>query len=398
MASPLGLTIKSKLQDMQIGDCIPCRYTASTGNTVGNFSELGICTASEIPVAAATTPNGLFYFIKATKDLFVADRVIQSSISWDTLNSGGFVSGKTNCISEVPFLTANTFGSIKVSASSTFGAPYPVYYAFNSNIGDYWFSAETNNAWLKVDFGAKKTISSAKLLTYGTTRYQIKNFRIEGSDDDVNWSTLYTGVGPNTISTWITCKFNRPVEYRYYRVFILDCFISDYIVLQKMVLIGSEHTVRLLTGGTSATDKENEWDKIVAESTLNSKITAGNNSVWNWSGISSWTSTVGSTGSNRVIRGNATASTYNNTTASTTSSATIGFRPIMYVENTALIKYLLESNSNLYTTDGTTVTQVGTAPATSSIFTTNGMSDLTKVNNTVVGQLSDTFKVLMYKG
>ena len=95
MAIPLN--IKTKISDMQIGDAIACRYTASLGR-VGFFSELGECVATEIPVGGAASPDGLFYFIhvgydhKGRKKL-VADRNIQHSISWDTLNNSGIISG-----------------------------------------------------------------------------------------------------------------------------------------------------------------------------------------------------------------------------------------------------------------------------------------------------------------
>ena len=94
---------------MQVGDAIACRYTASS-NSVGVFSELGTCTANEIPVGGSSSPDGLFYFIhvgydhKGRKKL-VADRNIQHSISWDTLNAMGIAHGvNVNLESKLPGL------------------------------------------------------------------------------------------------------------------------------------------------------------------------------------------------------------------------------------------------------------------------------------------------------
>jgi hypothetical protein len=39
MSAPSGLTIKTNIYDMQIGDCIPFRYTATTSNATGAISE-----------------------------------------------------------------------------------------------------------------------------------------------------------------------------------------------------------------------------------------------------------------------------------------------------------------------------------------------------------------------
>ena len=85
---------KTKLEDMQVGDSIACRYTAS-GNTIGKFSELGTCVASEIPYTGAASPNGLFYFIKVDKGTLIADRVIHNTVAWSTLNSGKYIQGKS---------------------------------------------------------------------------------------------------------------------------------------------------------------------------------------------------------------------------------------------------------------------------------------------------------------
>lgn len=87
------LTEKPSIESMEIGDAIPCRYQASRG-AIGTFSELGTANMAEIPVGGSATPNGLFYFIKVDKGLLIADRPIQHSISWNTLNAGGYIEGK----------------------------------------------------------------------------------------------------------------------------------------------------------------------------------------------------------------------------------------------------------------------------------------------------------------
>jgi hypothetical protein len=85
--------IRSTVESMTIGDIIPCRYTAATANTAGYFSDLGTCVATEIPISGTATPDGLFYFIKSDKGLLIADRVVQTGISWDALNANCFIEG-----------------------------------------------------------------------------------------------------------------------------------------------------------------------------------------------------------------------------------------------------------------------------------------------------------------
>jgi hypothetical protein len=56
--------------------------------------------ASTLPVLGSATPDGLFNFIKVDEGLLLADRVIQHSISWDTINNAKFMEGN-------PFLYNN---------------------------------------------------------------------------------------------------------------------------------------------------------------------------------------------------------------------------------------------------------------------------------------------------
>lgn len=86
------LTEKKSLDEMEIGDIISCRYTAQSGSA-GIFSELGACNADEIPVNGTGTPDGLFYFIKVDDNLLIADRVVQTGISWGALNASKFIEG-----------------------------------------------------------------------------------------------------------------------------------------------------------------------------------------------------------------------------------------------------------------------------------------------------------------
>jgi len=87
-----GFSLKTSLSDMAIGDYISCEYTASS-NTAGTFTNLGSATKAEIPTTGTTTPNGTFYFIKADKGTLIADRVIQTGVSWGTLNGEGYIQG-----------------------------------------------------------------------------------------------------------------------------------------------------------------------------------------------------------------------------------------------------------------------------------------------------------------
>lgn len=92
------LTKKFTLDSMEIGDIISCRYTAPISGKVGYFSELGTCNCEGIDKdVSPDTPDGKFYFIKVDDNKLIADRNVQSSISWKELNKN-----KLTCKMDTP--------------------------------------------------------------------------------------------------------------------------------------------------------------------------------------------------------------------------------------------------------------------------------------------------------
>lgn len=88
------MAIQTRLEDMSIGDKIISKYVASSG-VVGAFSELGTSIATPIPATSSSAPNGSFHWIYVADDfkgrkILVAEKNIQHSISWDSLNTAGY--------------------------------------------------------------------------------------------------------------------------------------------------------------------------------------------------------------------------------------------------------------------------------------------------------------------
>ncbi|OME53963.1 hypothetical protein BSK59_15390, partial [Paenibacillus odorifer] len=133
-------SIRTNVKDMEIGDYIICKYFAVSSGAVGVFSEFGTSIATEIPVSGSATPNGSFYLVKVDKGLLVADRVLQVSISWDTLNAGRLIQGVPWDNSIVPAMTSYTAPRGIVSASSEYSG-YPAWYAFDRASTSSWISA-----------------------------------------------------------------------------------------------------------------------------------------------------------------------------------------------------------------------------------------------------------------
>ena len=105
----------TSLDQMQIGDFIKCAYDAPIENVAGYFSQLGKVNPTytlttidengkktteevayeELPtdVPAKSNVSGFFYLLKVDKGTLVADRMVQSYISWEAINKKNYVYG-----------------------------------------------------------------------------------------------------------------------------------------------------------------------------------------------------------------------------------------------------------------------------------------------------------------
>ncbi|MFJ7921354.1 6-hydroxymethylpterin diphosphokinase MptE-like protein [Lysinibacillus fusiformis] len=79
-----------KMEDLKVGKRIRYHYEASLG-AVGEFSKSEVNTSSFLPLTGSKEPNGDFYFIMVDENegekILYADRNVQHSISWDTVNN-----------------------------------------------------------------------------------------------------------------------------------------------------------------------------------------------------------------------------------------------------------------------------------------------------------------------
>lgn len=379
------LTEKTNVKELQTGDVISCEYIA-TANTLGSFQNLGKATKSVIPLLSSNVPNGTFYWVMAGYDYLgrkklVADRNIQHSISWDVLNTSGLMSGAKRIFSN---------GNIALGKTVTgeFNASYPGSNAVDGNSATQALliygnttqeSTTARQRSATIDLIEPKQINEIVIYSgYGFT-----SFDIEVSDDNINFTKIYSG----TMTINSNKKFILPT-YTASRYFSISNIKSDYsgsasLGLSEVELYeGEYYELTIPTGGASATDKDNDWDKIIVESTLNNTIIAGDNNIWNWNGtIGSWTTSTGSTNSTRVRRGyNTGVVTFTNNIASSSVTVNTGFRPMLLVPDSVIIKSLIKDNLGRYIgLDDTVLYNTGTIP-TDEIFQIYGVMDLNLVN------------------
>ncbi|MGM7682852.1 discoidin domain-containing protein [Cytobacillus sp. Hm23] len=401
--------------ELAIGKRIRCHYAAESG-LVGVFSGLGEQTSDLIPPesAAAPSPDGDFYYICVDKDRLgglklIADRNVQTGISWDTLNNVGIASG-----SGLPFkfeqivdIASNEASNYSFSGShvddrvieNLFDQDDETRFGIlNSSLSGY-------PAWVKVDLGRETEIASVELKAGGDiSRYGLKDFEIkvatEDSGDFSTYSTVLKEKNPDdSVKRKYVINSNRRV--RYVVLYILSTYrnVVHYganVILHTFNIyenkyIGHQFTTRLLTGGVSEDDKDNEWDQYITNGDLGGLITPGDEGVWNLNNNDTLTSTTNTYDSHvRTARGGNLSFVSSYFTGMTSS-----FRPVLLIDKILYGKWLIDDGGVIKTINQSSWDTVGEAPPTVEMFNLHGMSDLSVINEEFVNQLSSDQPTLL---
>lgn len=356
------LTEKTKISEMEIGDVISCEYVAAS-NTVGTFSNLGNATKALIPPSSSATPDGSFYFIKVDENLLIADRVVQHSISWNTLFLAKAIENKLIGFNNIPTMTSNTTPSGIVEASSFLENYFP-YEAFNDTLyavgnTDYWH-ANASTGWISYEFTTPKIIKSYAIK--GLTGVELRSpkiFTFEGWNGS-EWTILDNRNIADSYSNMLYFITNNNTAYIKYRINVTQTF-GEMLSIDKIEFYEEIFMVRTPSGGCSyiganglisSTNQNlggfpsfNEWDRYIVNSDLNGKITKEDPNIWNHhrnidtaNGIPmSWCKdSVYNIGTNRITRGRFTqisiSLNYSNLITnldSTTINTGYGFRPVL---------------------------------------------------------------------
>lgn len=360
MATPATTgQLKTKLEDMNIGDYISCDFDY-TRTWDKMFYNLGKAALSELNYTGSLN-SGSFYFVKVDKGLLIADRTLKSSITWDIINSNKYIQSFSwnNTDDLVPTMSSNTLGSIVVSASSEESASYAAWRAFdrlNSADKTRWITNGTTTGWYKIDFG----VNNEKAIIQYTLRADTfptgapKNWTFEASTTgsfageqvvlDTRSGVIFPTSGKIIFNTTNTTK------YRYYRFNITaNGGYASYLEIDEIEFGDIVGKIRSLTGGVSYADANgnssttslnfgawptnNEWDKYITNFPTG-RIQSGKtlDDVFHTSNLASWTqeTPIPAIGANtlRVRRGGSTGVNTFSPIVSSTSSTAQGFRPV----------------------------------------------------------------------
>ena len=106
----------------------------------------------------------------------------------------------------------------------------PASYAIDRLSGFWAANSDAPPHWWKYDFGSgnEQILVQVSIKPWGDgVGYGVKDFNIEGSNDDTNWDVLYTDQHPND-NTLIDYSFTNTTAYRYYRIYLSTTWRTAY--------------------------------------------------------------------------------------------------------------------------------------------------------------------------
>jgi len=186
--------------------------------TLGKYSDA----CDESAIVAVTSPS-------VTTNAATAVSNTAALVHGEVTNTGGATIDKRGFVWDV--LTHSSYGAdlcVGGSASAdTVYSSYPASKAFDDSSTTFWDSA--NSAfphWIKYTLGGEEIANKLRLkprIVSGGNGVSVKNFLLQGSNNDASWTTLLDDASENSID-WQEWTFSNTVSYQYYRLYIEDTY------------------------------------------------------------------------------------------------------------------------------------------------------------------------------
>lgn len=353
--------LRTKVSEMEIGDYIKMYQKQDT--FLAFTSDPSI---AEMPVtgqAVGTTARDKFwYMVKVAKGLLVGDRVTMHTWSWDSMNTSKYIQGLPFDNGNIlPTMTSDILPSGKVTTNVVPIANTDAYKAFDKNGGTYWHStAGVTTGWLAYEFPEPKVIRGYSILPQANyLNRSPKNWTFEGSNDGVTWDMLDDR---NNQTAWVNGVKNnylvgKPGSYKMYRINVTANCGLEYLAIAELEMFDTAGTIRSLTGGVAYVDAEgnrsltdqglggwpanNEWDRYIVNFPTDKiqpgkalddvfhvhKNEDGANLPFTWCQETPSILLPSGANTSRISRGRL-GENYFSYSASTTSAASYGFRPV----------------------------------------------------------------------
>ncbi|WP_339240939.1 hypothetical protein MKX40_09145 [Paenibacillus sp. FSL R5-0517] len=390
----------TEIKFLKLGTRIRANYITDSSGTVGRINNLGKETNDFIPVNGSSSPYGDFYFIMVNfvngKIILIADRNIQHSLSWNTLNTFGFssvegITPPSGLVSFVPKMNSNNAPYGVASASSVYEDTdsYRAWRAFDKT-STGWLHTRSSvvGAWIRYGMDIPKVLKGYSIQVGITASTDSPTgWRVEGSNNNgATWEIIDTKTGQSWSSNQkrIYTVPNNNKEFKDHRVIVTTNGGGAYARISEVDFFEDGDPIlnaklRLMSGGESSTDEDNEWDRYIVNFQIEGNIIEGSNDIWNWNNISSITSSAYSVNpANRVIRGGSHVEDFGDIAATNVTALSTGFRPILEIEIEATNKHLIKHKGSYkkYQTESSEWNTISATLPSEDTFINDGMDDL----------------------
>ena len=137
-----------------------------------------------------------------------------------------------------PNMTSGTAPSPNVvTFSSSYGPGNPSYLgykAFDGDVGTYWnmdsSSGTSAGQWIKFDFGSGNTHMVIKCRIYNQVNHGLNAFKIQGSNNDSDWTDIYSDNCVNA-QGWNEFTFTNTTAYRYYKLLCVSGYNATNLAI-----------------------------------------------------------------------------------------------------------------------------------------------------------------------
>lgn len=154
------------------------------------------------------------------------------------------VMGNLDLLPKLPFIVGKFIKLVGYcSASSNYSSYYPTN-AFDGNIGSMWYTRISGEQWIQIS--TFRPIRLGGFRWYIGSRYQPKDFIVQGSNDGLIWKELYTGTSEDTTG-WKEYYWQYADSYLYHRWTIITKH-SSYIYLYEIEAFVHEEKALKVTG------------------------------------------------------------------------------------------------------------------------------------------------------
>ena len=209
-----------------------------------------ILSANELEIDRKQCPSSLEvnFFVSADDITLPATFTISNSLNSKTTSVsanmyGWYNDNLDNIIELIPNLSTETGLRNKATASSTADSLAPAWKVFDRT-SDNWWALGSSNQWIQYQFTNPMVVKKLYLTAYYASEYRVKNFMLQGSNDNSKWDDLFTSTQTYNNSIGGEQIFNtdknNTTGYLYYRLYIYDAYIVGNISVQEMQLYGYE--------------------------------------------------------------------------------------------------------------------------------------------------------------